>query len=69
MGFHGNCFRKGKSLSSAEIVYILSSVDNIAPMFWAVTLQLQSWARSLAHPNEKKVIHGCETYCFASICL
>lgn len=69
MGSPGNCFRKDKSLSSAEIVYLLSSADKIATLFWAVNLQLQSQARSLAHPNEKKVMHESKNYFFASICL
>lgn len=69
MGSLGNCFRKGKSLSSAETVYILPPIDKIAAVFWAVTLQLQSRARSLAHTKEKEVIHESKNYFFASICL
>lgn len=53
MGSPGNCFRKGKSLSSAEILYILSPTDKIATVFWALTPHPQSRARSLSHPNEK----------------
>lgn len=53
----GNSSREGKSVSKAVIEYIVSPVDKIAIILWAVTLQLQSQTRSLAHPDKKKIIH------------
>lgn len=69
MGSSGNCFRKGKYLNSAGTVYILSPADKIATVFWAVTLQPQSQARSLIYKNEKEVIHESKKLVFQSICL
>lgn len=54
MGSPGKCLRKRKSLSSAGVVFLLSSADRTASVFGAVILQLPSQARSLAHLNETK---------------
>lgn len=54
MGSPSKCLRKRKSLSSAGVVFLLSSADRTASVFGAVILQLPSQARSLAYLNETK---------------